>query len=348
LSRVEKLLLLLLPVPFGIGLAASGPALEPVASEVAFRFTDPDIVESSGLVARDGLVVTVNDSGDGNRVFTVDPDTGDTVGVTTWQGEARDIEALAPAGEGHVYVGDIGDNTASRDSVEVARVPFGRGDRDVRATTYELTWPDGAHDAEALLVDPATGRLHVVAKEFIGRLYAAPAQLDPDGPNVLEPVDEVLGIVTDGAFLADGTHVVLRNYTQAAVYTWPDLDRVAIVDLPAQQQGEGIAVSEDGEVLISSEGQDAEVLRVELPTSSGEEEPGDGEQPSDAPGQGDPGQGDPGQGDPGQRDPGQRDPGQAESSPVEAVEERSWWPWALGGVVAAVVVAVLVRSLRPR
>ncbi|KRB80170.1 hypothetical protein ASE01_01340 [Nocardioides sp. Root190] len=322
---MEKLLFLLLPLPFGIGLAASGPSTEPVESEVVFHFTDPDILESSGLVARDGLVVTVNDSGDGNRIFTVDPATGDTVGVTSWQGEARDIEALAPAGDGHVYVGDIGDNTASRDSIEVARVPFGRGEREVRATTYELVYPDGAHDAESLLVDPATGRLYVVAKEFIGRLYLAPATLDPDGPNQLEAVDEVLGIATDGAFLPDGKHLVLRNYTQAAVYAWPELDRVAILDLPAQQQGEGIAVSEDGEVLVSSEGKDADVLRVDLPIS---EEP---------------------QGDPTDGSSTPASPGTAgESAPVEVVAERSWWPWALGGVVGAVVIGVLVRSLRPR
>ena len=34
--------------------------------------------------------------------------------------------------------------------------------------------------------------------------------------------------------------------------------------------------------------------------------------------------------------------------PVELVEERSWWPWALGGVAGVVIIAVLIRSLRPR
>ena len=50
---------------------------------MVFRFADPAIVESSGLTVADGLVSTVNDSGDSARVFTVDADSGRTVGVTT-------------------------------------------------------------------------------------------------------------------------------------------------------------------------------------------------------------------------------------------------------------------------
>lgn len=329
---MEKLLLALLPLPFGIGFLAPGPAQEPIASEVAFLFTDPEIVESSGLVAQDGLVVTVNDSGDSNRIFTVDPATGDTVGVTRWQGDADDIEALAPAGDGHVWVGDIGDNEGARRSITVTKVPFGRGDREVRATSYRLSYGGEGQDAETLLSDPATGGLHVVTKGVFGRVYAAPETLDPDGVNELTPVDEVIGIATDGSFLPDGKHVVVRNYTQAAVYTWPELDRVALLDLPAQQQGEGLAVTSDGQVLLSSEGQEAEVLRVELPDDVRSELAGGSATPSDevtADGQPD----------------GQ--PGGQETAPVEA-EERSWWPWALGGVAGIAIIAVLLRSLRPR
>lgn len=332
---MEKLLFALLPVPFGIGFLAPGPAEEPIASEVAFHFTDPEIVESSGLVAQDGLVVTVNDSGDGNRIFTVDPATGDTVGVTRWQGDADDIEALAPAGDGHVWVGDIGDNEHARKAITLSRVPFGRGDREVRATSYRLSYPGGPQDAEVLLTDPATGRLSVVTKGMFGRVYSVPEELDPDGVNVLVPGDEVLGIATDGAFFPDGQHVIIRNYNQAAVYTWPDLDRVALLDLPAQQQGEGVAVTADGEVLLSSEGQDAEVLRVELPDDVRARMAGESTSPSPTP-----------DGSPDGQQYGQQD-GQQETAPVEA-EDRSWWPWALGGVAGVAIVAVLIRSLRPR
>lgn len=321
MSRVEKLLFLLLPVPFAVGLLSPGAAVAPIPGDPVFSFTDPQIAESSGLVAGDGVVVTVNDSGDSNRIFTVDTSTGDTVGITRWQGEARDHEALAPAGDGEVWVGDIGDNAASRDHVSVARVPYGRGDKTVTAPTYELVYPDGPHDAETLLSDPATGRLYVVAKEFIGRLYAAPAKLDPDRPNRLEPVGEVLGIATDGAFFPDGKHVVLRNYGQAVVYTWPGLDRVARFDLPAQRQGEGIAVAADGQVLLSSEGEGAEVLSVALPLPEATPSEGASE---------------------GAVEPA---PATDDDPPAQLV----WWPWAAAaGGGAAVALLAWVGLARRR
>lgn len=332
---MNKLLLLLVPVPFVIGFLTPGAATEPVPGTVVFSFTDPDIVESSGLVARDGLVVTVNDSGDSNRIFTIDPATGDTVGVTRWQGDAQDIEAVASAGDGEVYAADIGDNEAKRDEIELARVPFGRGDREVEAATYDLVYPDGAHDAESLLVHPRTGQVFVVAKEFIGRIYAAPEDLTEKGRNELTAVDEVLGIATDGAFFPDGEHLVLRNYLQAAIYTWPDLDRIALLDLPAQQQGEGIAVTEAGDVLLSSEGANAEVLRIELPADVQAAIAGEAsDDPSPAPGD--------------DADDDATDDATDDAVPVELVEERPWWPWALGGVAGVVIIAVLLRSLRPR
>jgi hypothetical protein len=222
---------------------------------------DPAIVESSGLVVRDGLFVTANDSGDSGRIFTVDA-SGATVGVTSWPTTPTDVEALAPADGRYVWVGDIGDNTASRASVTVLRVPFGPGDRTVTPPAYALVYPDGPHDAEALLAAP-DGRLLVVSKNlFGGAVYAAPRHLSASGPNELTKVTRTMGFVTDGAFFPDGRHYVLRDYGTAAVYTYPGNERVASFRLPDQQQGEGIAVDEDGWVHVSSEGQHSQVLRV--------------------------------------------------------------------------------------
>ena len=228
---------------------------------VDFAFQDPAIVESSGLVASDGLFVTVNDSGDSGRIFTVDS-SGATVGVTSWSPDPVDVEALAPAGPGEVWVGDIGDNTASRTSVTVMRVPFGPGDRTVTPPAYTLVYPDGAHDAEALLAAP-DGRLLVVSKELLGgAVYVAPRHLSQTRPNRLEKVTRTMGFVTDGAFFPDGRHYVLRGYGTAAVYAYPGNERVASFRLPDQQQGEGIAVDSDGWVHVSSEGGHSRVLRV--------------------------------------------------------------------------------------
>lgn len=253
-------------LPFLLG-AATGP---PSATEEgAFRFADPEIVESSGLVAVDGLVVTTNDSGDSGRVFAVDPGSGRTVGTTSWPGEPVDVEALAPAGPGHVWVGDIGDNRRVRDTAEVLRVPVGRGDVAASPEAYQLVYPDGEHDAEALLSHPLTGRLFVVTKGvFAGTVYAAPLRLRPDRPNRLAAVGEAPGIVTDAAFLPGGGGVVLRTYSSAHLLSLPSWQPVTSWELPRQDQGEGIALS-GRHLLISTEGVRSRVLEVDLPSEAG-------------------------------------------------------------------------------
>ncbi len=251
--------------PFLLGAAAGAPSDE----DVAFGFTDPAIVESSGLVVagtRTGeLVITTNDSGDSGRVFAVDPATGSTVGVTSWTSEPVDVEALAPAGQGHVWVGDIGDNRRARQSVEVLRVPVGRGQVTASPETYELVYPDGAHDAEALLSHPVTGQLFVVTKGiFAGAVYAAPLRLRADHPHRMTQVGEAPGLVTDATFLPGGGGVVVRTYSQAHLVAFPSWQPVSSWDLPQQEQGEGIALA-GRDLLLSSEGVRSQVLSVALP-----------------------------------------------------------------------------------
>ncbi|WP_205473322.1 hypothetical protein [Nocardioides sp. SYSU D00038] len=258
----ERFLAGAMVVPFVLA-AVAAPTEE---RAVVTTFTDPAIDESSGLVVEDGLFVTTNDSGDEGRVFAVDPRTGDTVGVTRWADDPTDVEALAPAGPGEVWVADVGDNLERRDAVQLARVPVGEGDREVDPTVYDLVYPDGPHNAETLLAHPATGELLVVTKElFGGRVFAVPRRLDPDAPNRLVELGDALAWATDGAFLPDGRHLVLRDYVRARVYTFPGLEEVATVPLPPQQQGEGLAVDDTGRIFLSSEGHEAPVLRFRLP-----------------------------------------------------------------------------------
>jgi hypothetical protein len=268
-------------------------------------------------------------------VFTVDG-RGRTVGVSTWSDDARDVEALAPAGPGRVWVGDIGDNRASRDTIQVVEVPVGPGARHAAGPVYDLAYPDGSHDAETLLA--ADGRLYVVTKGVLGgAVYAAPAKLVADRANRLTRVaDRILPMATDGAVLPDGRHVLIRGYVGATLYTFPDFDRVAAVPLPRQPQGEGLAVAPDGTVYLSSEGVGAEVLRlpsaalceaapqicVVAPSGAAQPEPTANTAPSTAPEVSDAGSG--------------------------TRTDRPWWPWVVGGVVVGAVVWLQTRLTRRR
>ena len=256
-----------------LGAATATTAATAAESEqrprVVFSFDDA-VTESSGLVDLGRRVLTINDSGDDAVVYVVDPRTGRTVGRTTYAEEVLDVEAITTGPDGDVWVGDIGDNGRSRAGITVHRIPRPRdGDRRVAATTYDLAYRDGANDAETLLVSPR-GRLYVVSKGlFGGRVWQAPATLSEDGVNVLEPVGDAGGLVTDGAWFPDGRHVVLRDYDAAHVYDarpipWRYLGRVR---LPDQKQGEGIAVRPGGDLLISSEGSRQQVYEVALPAA---------------------------------------------------------------------------------
>jgi hypothetical protein len=230
-------------------------------------------------------------------------------------------------------VADIGDNTASRDSVQVTRVPVGDGDRTVDEETIDLVYPDGPRDAEALLVHPRTGRIHVVTKGvFAGEVRAAPPETADDAPTRLGLVGQVVGLVTDGAFFPDGRHVVLRTYSRAVVYTFPDLEAVGSWDLPEQQQGEGIAVTPDGGLLISSEGVGAPVLSVAVPPrierAMGALSPSPSSTPSATT---------------------SATPVDGETAAPDSAgpPERHTWNWVVGGVVGFLALGVLWRSLRP-
>lgn len=312
------------PVTLGLAVTPSAPSGHEV-----FLFGDARITEASALVVDDGLFLTTNDSGHPGDVFVVDA-TGRTVGVTHWADHPVDTEALAPGGPGHVWVADIGDNTAGRSSVEVTRVPVGRGERTVHPTTYRLTYPDGATDAETLLRDPTTGRLFIASKNvFGGVLYAVPEHLDPTGPNRMRAIGRVLPVATDGSFFPDGRHVVLRDYTTAVVYDWPSLQPAGSFRLPSQRQGEGIGVAADGTVYVSSEGPRAPVLEVRLPPAieaavTGQVSPSPSASPSPT-------------------------PGPADSSPAAAADPASHdaWPWLAGGLFGLLALVVLLRALRP-
>jgi hypothetical protein len=208
--------------------------------------------ELSGLARwHDGTFWAHNDSGDGPRLFHLSK-TGAVIGEVTLQGAtAVDWEDIAVRGR-TLYVGDIGDNTAQRPDIAVYTVRAGTAD----ATKRTLRYPDGAHDAETLLVDPETGLLAVITKDFGG---AAGVYTGRDG-TLKHATTLNLGIgaaLTGGDVSADGRTIVLRSYTRAYVWTRRDGESLATAlkrdpactvhaDLLDEGQGEALALSRDG------------------------------------------------------------------------------------------------------
>lgn len=193
--------------------------------------------EVSGIVqSRQPFVLwMINDSGDEPYVYAVDTRNG-LLSKHKLAGAANvdweDI-AVAPSNAGYdslgtrlndLYIADIGDNNAKRKSVVIYRIP----EPDVSASStisessvekFELTYPDGPRDAEALLVDPLRGEIVIVTKrDAKARVYScddlrtSPVQLTFRG-------ELPFTLITAGDVASNGHTIILKNYHKAWEWT---------------------------------------------------------------------------------------------------------------------------------
>ena len=77
---------------------------------------------------------------------------------------------MASGSDGSLIVGDVGDNDASRPSVQAYRIAQpGVGDSSVSPQKVTLTYSDGPHNAESILYDASTGTVYVVTAPALRR-----------------------------------------------------------------------------------------------------------------------------------------------------------------------------------
>ncbi|MGH3464180.1 MAG: hypothetical protein ACRDP9_22155 [Kribbellaceae bacterium] len=264
---------LLLAVP--VLLLGSPAARADEEPKKLFTMADERITESSGLArsaGHEGIWWTVNDSSDSARVFAVNAD-GEVEATLTFGADARDVEAIAVGTDGNIYVADIGDNLRDQEKVTVyvIKEPEDLSDQQVKYRAYDFDYPDGSHNAEALLVEPKTNRLFIVTKEGTGAaIYSLGKGVAPSRreANKLSRMGTAPSIVTDGTFTPDGRWMILRDPTAMSVWSWPGAKTKLSTRLPLQPLGESIAMGpDDKSVLIGSEGRNSAVYQVTIPTT---------------------------------------------------------------------------------
>jgi len=257
-----------------LGLLFAAPAAaEPVPAPVpACTITDPRLAELSGLVADDQHWFAINDGGTSAKVWVLGKDCQVQDSITGAV-DPYDVEDLARGADGTFWLSDTGDNNEDRETVAlISLTPAGD------AAIHRLTYPDGKHDAEALLLDRA-GVPYVITKNPLGTadVFRPVGPLASPGPTPLEkvatvrltstdtpggPVPGLVGsvVVTGAATSADGTAIALRTYTDAYLFPVRDGDVVGAlaakpvrVPLPNEAQGEAIAFQPDGSLVSGSE-----------------------------------------------------------------------------------------------
>ncbi|QCB50946.1 hypothetical protein E5720_01450 [Rhodococcus sp. PAMC28707] len=263
-------------VLLGAAPAGAAPEVRSAQFETYCSPVDPGLEELSGLTSIDGVLYAIGDSGTDHRLAVLD----EQCAVVRWLDvpvDPYDVEDLASHG-GRLWLSDTGDNRGRRDTIAITGMDPSTGAGEL----HRLTYPDGPHDAETLLIEPS-GRPVVVTKELSGvsGIYVPVGdttvdQLPSPGPTPLQKVGElafertatpggpafVAGsiLATGGAISADGTVVAVRTYNDLYLFGVHDGDIVEALDsdpvvvaAPQQPQGEAIAFDSEGNLLIASE-----------------------------------------------------------------------------------------------
>jgi len=272
--------------PAAVLAAVSLALLAPAPPQTRCVVGDKRLAELSGLAMDTAGLWAVADGGRRVDLHRLDPAACVLTQTRTARIDPRDTEDLALGPDGALWVADIGDNQRAREAVAVIVVPNpADARRGGESRLHRLRYPDGPHDAEALLVDDA-GSPVIVTKDAAGpagiyRTERAPVGEGPTplvrvGALALPPSDTSGGpaggigtrVVTGAATTADRRVVAVRTYTDAWLYLVTDGDVAAAlarpaaqpvrIPLPGEPQGEAIAFQADGTLLSGSESRDGE------------------------------------------------------------------------------------------
>ena len=258
-----------------------------LAREDGSPFADAAITESSGLApSLDGSTLwTIQDSGNDPVLYGIAPDGG---GRGQWPivgAENDDWEDLAIApefsGPRQLLIADIGGNAGNGDQVTLYLIPEpdpSDPGSALSATAFTFVYPDGPHDAEAILVHPVTAETLIVTKSSWGR--AAVYTVRWDQPPLLERLGDVngpgigpFGQITGGAVSVDGRHAALLTYSGIVEWDIAPGESLATalagasrsLPHPRLTQTEAIAYSADGATLyVTSEGDPSRIAAIPL------------------------------------------------------------------------------------
>jgi len=239
------------------------PSTQSAAFELVGRIQAPAIRESSGVAASrrfPGVYWTHNDGGPLSSIYAITRE-GRLLAEFPVQARNIDWEDIAIDESGHLYLADIGNNSARRRSVLVHQLDEPDPAQPVQPLrprrTWELRYPAEPFDAESLFIIADYGYMISKNRDFSpARVYRF--ALDPAGEKqILQPLT-TLPLRTP-VIAADGRRLAVMTVTGPALFHIdPDAPDLALC--PAWQTtfldplAEGLCFTTDGDLLATTEG----------------------------------------------------------------------------------------------
>lgn len=255
--RISTFFGCLLPFLAGCQKKADSPEPSQAPTSVVVK---PVIAEASGIAdsrTHAGALWVIEDSGNPPQLSLLGHD-GNLIKKLLLKNAAnRDWEDVALSG-GYVYIGDIGDNDQKYASCKIYKLPEpSTNATDVSSfETIEFVYADGPHDAEAFLVDPNSGDIHIITKrDATAGIYRVKTPISTSAINTAEKVGELSFTNVVSATLApDGGRLVVKTY--AAIYQFPIFNKEPLSEslkrtplklaYAGEPQGEAVSFKQDG------------------------------------------------------------------------------------------------------
>lgn len=257
----------------------------------AQNIKDDRLAETSGISVSsksDDLIWAHNDSGDASRLFLMHK-SGALIAVYNFNKTVIDCEDMSiwhrNKEKSEIFIGDIGDNKGKRPYISIykfteplvgkAAINSEISIRNVKELRFK--YPDGARDAECLMVDPIDEKIYIISKreDSVG-LYSAPLSSTAAKINTLKkelylffPGSGSSKWITAGDISSNGKSVLVKSYVN--IFYWQRKANETLVNclknkakalsyIP-EKQGEAICFTKDAKHYYTiSEGKNAPIL----------------------------------------------------------------------------------------
>ncbi len=243
----------------------AGP-VEPFESAPTLYDVTPGFVdEASGIsdsYSNPGFLWVELDSGNPPALYLLKHNGAHGKSIFLKGASNRDWEDLVVANgpvasKKYIYIGDIGDNKLAYSQYSIYRLPepLGAADSVSNFARIDFKYPDGPHDAEAMLVDGVTKDIYIITKrDQYSKVYKLSYPQDTSGMNMASFVMDLpyKGVVS-AAMASSQNELLVKTYSSIYYYKRKNGEaidhtlRQSYQSLPYQveAQGESICFAND-------------------------------------------------------------------------------------------------------